>query len=79
MHRPAIGLPRLPVAPMPGGPEDTEFYEVYGPRFLAMAEGFVPWTQERPSVWFEDEAEEKAAAPWLVSRILSSGVTRARA
>ena len=31
----------------------------------------------RPFVWFEDEPEEKAAASWLVSRILSSGWTRA--
>jgi hypothetical protein len=28
---PAIGLPRLPVAPKPGSPEDTELYEAYGP------------------------------------------------
>ena len=26
-------------------------------------------------MWFEDEAEEKAATPWLVSRIWSSGWT----
>jgi len=36
-------------------------------------------TQGRPFVWFEDEAEEKAATPWLVSRLWSSGLTRARA
>ena len=76
---PAIGLLRLPVAPTPGGPRGTELYEAFGPRFLAKAEGFVPWTQGRPFVWFEDEPEEKAAAPWLVSRIWSSGWTRSRA
>jgi hypothetical protein len=64
---------------MPGSPEDTELYEAYGPRFLAKADGFVPWPQGRPLVWFEDEAEEKAATPWPVSRIWSSGWTRARA
>jgi hypothetical protein len=76
---PAIGLPRLPAAPMPGSPEDTGLYEAYGPRFLAKAEGFVPWAQGHRFVRFEDEAEQKAATPWLVSRIWPSGWTRARA
>ena len=53
---------------MPGSLEDTELYEVYGPRFLAKAEGFVPWPQGRPFVCFEDEAEEKAAAAALASQ-----------
>ena len=59
---PSIGLQQLPVAPMPGGPRDTELYEAYGPRFLAKAEGFVPSAQGRPFVWFEDEVEEEVRA-----------------
>jgi hypothetical protein len=53
---------------MPGSPGDTELYEAYGPRFLAKAAGFVPWAQGLPFVWFEDEAEEKAAAARLASQ-----------
>lgn len=44
---PVIGLPELPVAPLP-----RSF------RARSKAEGIVPWTAGRPFVWFEDEPSE---------------------
>ena len=57
----------------PDYPGAAGLYRAYGPLFFCKVEGFVPWRRGRPFGWFEDEPEEKAAAPWLVSRIWSSG------
>ena len=60
---PLIGLPRLPVAPVP-------------PSVRCKAEAFVPWTAGRPFVWFDDEpgaaeitARLAAGQPHLVVRV----------
>lgn len=41
---PLVGLPRLPVAPVPPG-------------IRHKADGFVPWTAGRPFLWFDDEPD----------------------
>lgn len=48
---PILGLPVLPVAPVP-------HTFSYSPKAM----GIIPWLGKRPFVWFEDEPEEKMAA-----------------
>lgn len=51
---PLIGLPELPVAPMPPLRGLGDYRD--------KAEGFIPWLAGRPFIWLEDEESEKQAA-----------------
>jgi hypothetical protein len=63
-----------------GGAAGTELYEAFARISSPKPKGFVPWAKGRPFVWFEDDAEEKAAAAaWPASHPWSSGWTRSRA
>jgi hypothetical protein len=78
---PAVGLPKLPVAPLPV-PVPAESLGIPASQWPGgvrpapgrlwtpptKAHGFVPWMAGRPFVWFEDEPEEKAAADELATQ-----------
>ena len=54
---PRIGLPRLPFAPMPFHGSGTK------------ARSFVPWTDGRPFVWFDDDCIALDTAVQMVDRV----------
>jgi hypothetical protein len=59
---PHVGLPELPVAPLP------PFHGLDAESFRWKADGFIPWLAGRPFVWFEDDPGEKRRADKLAEQ-----------